>query len=237
MFVAIGGHRRVMTALLDSFATLPPGGGAMPTEIGEMLTTLAAQSFRLGVQAAMPAMVAMLLATLVLGLISRTLPQLNVMNLGFGINVDDHPGGRGVVAGNDGLGVSGTRRSDAKPAGRDLPWLNPMATSRRNQHSIAANKRAKQGQVASSHDLTSAALLLGMLIVLAMAGRRLFEFMGLLLARQLGGGAWLSADSGSVVANGHAILGGLAEAVLPVLAGGHGLGHRHQRCCRSVPCS
>ena len=86
VFVTIGGHRRVMTALLDSFASLPPGGGAMPTEIGEMLTTLAAASFRLGVQAATPIMVAMLLATLILGLISRTLPQLNVMNLGFGIN-------------------------------------------------------------------------------------------------------------------------------------------------------
>lgn len=58
----------------------------MPTEIGEMLTTLAAQSFRLGVQAATPVMVAMLLATLVMGLISRTLPQLNVMHMGFGIN-------------------------------------------------------------------------------------------------------------------------------------------------------
>jgi flagellar biosynthetic protein FliR len=86
VFVTIGGHRRVMTALLDSFASLPPGGGTMPTEIGEMLTTLAAQSFRLGVQAATPVMVAMLLATLVMGLISRTLPQLNVMHMGFGIN-------------------------------------------------------------------------------------------------------------------------------------------------------
>ena len=86
VFVTIGGHRRVMSALLDSFASLPPGGGTMPTEIGEMLTTLAAQSFRLGVQAATPIMVAMLLATLVLGLISRTLPQLNVMHVGFGIN-------------------------------------------------------------------------------------------------------------------------------------------------------
>jgi len=86
VFVTIGGHRRVMTALLDSFASLPPGGGTMPAEIGEMLTTLAALSFRLGVQAATPIMVAMLLATLVLGLISRTLPQLNVMHMGFGIN-------------------------------------------------------------------------------------------------------------------------------------------------------
>jgi flagellar biosynthesis protein FlhB len=73
------------------------------------------------------------------------------------------------------------------------------------------------GQVASSQDLTSAALLLGMLIVLSMAGKRLFEFMGMLVARQLGGGAWLSADPVSVIANGHTILNGLKDAVLPVL--------------------
>ena len=53
--------------------------------------------------------------------------------------------------------------------------------------------------------------------MIAMAGRRLFEFMGLLLARQLGGGVLLSADSTSVVANGHAIMNGLAKALLPVL--------------------
>ena len=76
----------------------------------------------------------------------------------------------------------------------------------------------ERGQVASSQDLTSAALLLGMLVVLAMAGQRLFEFMGQLVARQLGGGAWLSADPETVIANGHAILGGLTRAVLPVLA-------------------
>ncbi len=78
----------------------------------------------------------------------------------------------------------------------------------------------EQGQVAQSQDLTSAALLLGMLIVLAMAGRRLFEFMGLLVARQLGGGVLLSADSASVVANGHAIMSGLAKSLLPVLVMG-----------------
>ena len=62
-----------------------------------------------------------------------------------------------------------------------------------------------------------------MLIVLAMSGKRLFEFMGMLVARQLGGGPLLSADSESVVANGHAILGGLTKALLPVLAMGMGL--------------
>jgi flagellar biosynthesis protein FliR len=85
-FVLIDGHRRVMAALLDTFAWLPPGGGGMPQSITDTLCTLVVQSFVLGVQAAAPAMAALLLATLVLGLVSRTMPQLNVMTLGFGFN-------------------------------------------------------------------------------------------------------------------------------------------------------
>lgn len=86
VFVIIDGHRRVMGALLDTFAWLPPGGSGMPDTVTETLTTLISQSFVLGVRAAAPAMAALLLATLVLGLISRTLPQLNIMTLGFGFN-------------------------------------------------------------------------------------------------------------------------------------------------------
>ena len=43
-------------------------------------------SFSLGIRVAAPVVTALLLATLVLGLIGRTLPQLNVMALGFGLN-------------------------------------------------------------------------------------------------------------------------------------------------------
>ncbi len=40
----------------------------------------------MAIRAAAPVVTAVLLATLVLGLISRTLPQLNVMVVGFGLN-------------------------------------------------------------------------------------------------------------------------------------------------------
>ena len=86
VFVIIDGHRRVMGAVLDTFAWLPPGGSGMPASITETLTTLIAQSFLLGIKAAAPAMAALLLATLVLGLVSRTLPQLNIMSVGFGFS-------------------------------------------------------------------------------------------------------------------------------------------------------
>jgi flagellar biosynthetic protein FliR len=86
VFVLIGGHRRVMEALLDTYVWLPAGQGGFSRSIVEAMTALLSQSFVLGVRAAAPAMVALLLATLILGLAGRTLPQLNVMALGFGFN-------------------------------------------------------------------------------------------------------------------------------------------------------
>lgn len=86
MFVLLDGHRLTMDALLDTFKHLPPGNVSLGSSYLEALTTLLAQSFMLGVQAAAPAITALLLATLVLGLIGRTLPQINVLAVGFSIN-------------------------------------------------------------------------------------------------------------------------------------------------------
>jgi len=87
VFLLIGGHRQLIEALLDSFAQVPTGHATFSASAVQGVTTLVANSFALGLRAAVPAVVALLLATLVVGFIGRTLPQLNVMSLGFGINV------------------------------------------------------------------------------------------------------------------------------------------------------
>lgn len=86
VFVCIGGQRIVMAGLLDTFQAIPPGSGAFPDSIAGALVVLVTQSFSLAVRAAVPVVAALLLANLVLGLISRTLPQLNVLMLGFGLS-------------------------------------------------------------------------------------------------------------------------------------------------------
>jgi len=86
VFVGIGGHRMVMTGLLETFATIPPGSGAFPVSMGETFVVLLQQSFGLGIRAAVPVVLALLLSTMVMGLISRTLPQLNILMIGFGMN-------------------------------------------------------------------------------------------------------------------------------------------------------
>jgi len=86
IFVCIGGHRLIMAGLLATFQTIPAGSGVFSRSIADAFVTLMAQSFSLGIRAAAPATIALLLATIVLGLISRTVPQLNVLILGFGMN-------------------------------------------------------------------------------------------------------------------------------------------------------
>jgi flagellar biosynthetic protein FliR len=87
VFVAIGGHRMLMAALLDTFQAIPVGtGGGVSRPVVDALQALLTQAFSLGIRAAAPTLVALMLTTLVLGLVSRTLPQLNVMALGFGLN-------------------------------------------------------------------------------------------------------------------------------------------------------
>ncbi|MGD0900145.1 MAG: flagellar biosynthetic protein FliR [Thermoguttaceae bacterium] len=101
VFVAMGGHRVLMAGLLDTFQSIPPGSGVamllgsgnsggpdagLLPSVANLLVTLVAESFQLGVRISVPVVTAVLLATLVLGLISRTLPQLNILVVGFGLN-------------------------------------------------------------------------------------------------------------------------------------------------------
>lgn len=86
VFVLVGGHRLVVAGLLETLAVLPPGSVSLAFEWDELAGRLMTQSLSLGIRAAAPCIVAVTLSTLVLGLVSRTLPQLNLLVMGFGLN-------------------------------------------------------------------------------------------------------------------------------------------------------
>lgn len=86
MFLLLNGHRVLLEALLDTYQWLPPGKAALGESYLEAMTLVLTQSFLLGLRAAAPTMTALLLSTLMLGLIGRTLPQINVLVVGFGVN-------------------------------------------------------------------------------------------------------------------------------------------------------
>lgn len=87
LFLAMGGHRQLLACCLDSFALYPAGAvmtdGPWLSHVGNLLQ----HSLEIGIRAAAPAAIALLLANLITALIGRTLPQLNIMAIGFNLNI------------------------------------------------------------------------------------------------------------------------------------------------------
>lgn len=87
VFLAIGGHRVLIRALVGSFDTLPLMTLLTPGAILATATALLTTSFLLALKVAAPVLAAMLLAGLALGAIQRTMPQLNILSIGFPLRV------------------------------------------------------------------------------------------------------------------------------------------------------
>lgn len=86
IFVVSGGHRYLLDALIQTFQQMPAGTVQYLPSLVDAFTQIVTLSFTMGLQLAAPIMVALLLAILIMGLISRTLPQLNVLAVGFSVN-------------------------------------------------------------------------------------------------------------------------------------------------------
>jgi flagellar biosynthetic protein FliR len=86
-FLSLDIHQYYFRAVIDSYRLLPPGflnfsGDAVPE-----LMRLASRMFVLGVQFSAPVLALLLLANLVLGILARVFPQLNVFILSFPLNI------------------------------------------------------------------------------------------------------------------------------------------------------
>jgi len=78
--------RILMAALLDTFETLPVGSGLVRVSVAESMVTIVSVTFSLAFRIAAPVLVGVLVAMTVMGVLGRTLPQLNIMSVGFGLN-------------------------------------------------------------------------------------------------------------------------------------------------------
>lgn len=81
----VAGHLLVVSALLDTFQAIPIGEGFVTASSIDLLSDLVHQSLVLGIQIAAPILVAMAFTGLTMGFLSHTVPQINVLNLGFPI--------------------------------------------------------------------------------------------------------------------------------------------------------
>lgn len=78
IFWAMDGHHTVFHALAESFALIPPFGMRLSEPLGRFTLDQAVAMFRMALLFGAPMIVSLVLATLVIGLIARTVPQMNV---------------------------------------------------------------------------------------------------------------------------------------------------------------
>jgi len=82
-FLAIGGHEMMIVAVLKSFERIPPGGFALDLDFLHLLGGMLLSSLELALRVAAPVLAFVFLETIALGFLAKTVPQLNIMTLGF----------------------------------------------------------------------------------------------------------------------------------------------------------
>ncbi|MDO5580198.1 MAG: flagellar biosynthetic protein FliR [Planctomycetia bacterium] len=87
VFLVAGGFETLLTGYIDSFQKIPPGSLFSAREMFQSILDILNLSTVLAVRVAAPVILAALSVFLVVGMIGRAVPQLNVMILSFNVNV------------------------------------------------------------------------------------------------------------------------------------------------------
>ena len=83
LFLALDGHLALLVLLLESFTLLPPAASGLPAEGFWELAQWVSRMFEAAILVALPAATALLVASISMGLIARSAPQLNIFAVGF----------------------------------------------------------------------------------------------------------------------------------------------------------
>jgi flagellar biosynthetic protein FliR len=81
------GHHMVLSAILDSFRLVPMATVQFHLQSAAELVRLSAGVFVVAVKIASPVMLALLLTDCALGVLSRTVPQMNIFIVGFPLKI------------------------------------------------------------------------------------------------------------------------------------------------------
>ena len=87
MFFAIGGPRIVILVLGKSFQLVPLGPGPVSSAIASVGLEAFIKMFLIGVTLSLPAVAALLLTDIALGILARVVPQINVFIVGFPLKI------------------------------------------------------------------------------------------------------------------------------------------------------
>ncbi len=87
MFIAIDGHLMLIHALAESFRLFPLDGQAAAPLSFDRIVRLGGDMFAIALALSLPFLAVMLLVNIVLGVLARVAPQLNVFAVGFPLTI------------------------------------------------------------------------------------------------------------------------------------------------------
>jgi len=87
IFLVVNGHHLLIKALFDSYTYVPVGKAVFTGEILDNMIKIFGSIFVIGFKIAAPITAAILITDVALGIISRTVPQLNVFVVGMPLKI------------------------------------------------------------------------------------------------------------------------------------------------------
>ncbi|WP_378951851.1 flagellar biosynthetic protein FliR [Pelosinus sp. sgz500959] len=82
LFLAMNGHHVLLSALFASFKLIPVTGLVVNVAIAEFMINMIGNMFILALKISLPVIVSLLLTDMALGILARTMPQMNIFVVG-----------------------------------------------------------------------------------------------------------------------------------------------------------
>ncbi len=115
-FLAVDGHHLLLRAVAESFRVLPPFGLELKGELFHLMMRIASDIFVLAIKLSAPALLVLMFSSVALGVVARTVPQMNIFQVGFPLKIT-----LGILALGLGLPAMGMVYKDIfSRMGRDL---------------------------------------------------------------------------------------------------------------------
>ncbi len=87
IFLVLNGHHSIISGLVHSFQVVPLGLASPPGAVGEWLIKYSSFAFIIAVKVAAPVMMTIFLVEVSMGVLARTMPQMNIFIVGFPLKI------------------------------------------------------------------------------------------------------------------------------------------------------
>ena len=87
MVLTLDGHHVILNGLLSSFDAVPLGGVVLKAPIAHKLIALSSEVFVIAIKISAPILIALFLISTAMGVLARTVPQMNVFIVGFPVQL------------------------------------------------------------------------------------------------------------------------------------------------------